>query len=981
MDVGELSAEANLRTDDTPPPDRKFPSLRGRALAPPLTGHGGPVWWVEWGRIGDRPVLATGGEDKTVRLWDPANGTPLGDPLTVHTDLVQWGAWGLVDGRPVLATGDGHGSVRLWDPANGTPLGNPLTGHTDSTRWGTWGVADGQPCLATASADGTVRLWEVIEDRPVPRLPTYRSDATTPVDELARAGDAVALAELVTAVTVRPPLAVGLFGDWGEGKSHFLGLLEQQVKATARPDNPLAHSAVRQVRFNAWHYAETDLWASLVAELFAQLAAPPDGDLGSEQRRQSRLAADLVAQRGLRERLEAARGRRDDLQHALHEAARGDLGSWEALSEEQKQQLAILVGKNAESFYLDAVRTVATFRETGRRSWRFVRSLRPATVGRFAVLLFVVLAAAGLIGWLIPALAGWSLTASATATLITAAGLYRHARAEITKRAGAAWKTAVRMAEAQRQRLQTAADVAAAEVAALEREVQNLTAAGQLAGMVADRAAAGDYRSRLGVMTQIREDFTRMAALLADAADSTSPASPAGGEGGDRFKPTETTGAAATTDAAGDTLPSIDRIIIYIDDLDRCPPARVVEMLEAIHLLLAVPLFVVVVAVDPRWLLRAIATHYRELLESAGESVGSAEDAGYVDPDDEELWRSTPAQYLEKIFQVVLTLPPLDTGGYQRMLRTLVGTRRDQPTPTPSAPPTPPGVGPPTEAAPPTIIPATALTTDSDGDNKGSVIDGPGPGAVVDDQDTPGMFGVKLPPARAVERVDPLTLEPDEVTLLDLLGPPLLVATPRAVKRLANSYGLLTAIRRDHRNTDLAEQRTIISDPVTGDPQEVAYRPYRAGMVLLAALVAFPALGPALFLHLHHTATENRNETWERFLSSLQPVQKPGFWQNRADPSMTPVQAQQWQALLDGLHHTGRIAADRQLPLPEPLSAWHQWVVPVGRLSFPTGRIVNSLDRQRPLASPDAMAKAASTVEPDTFLTGSPNPHSQLTGT
>ena len=48
------------------------------------------MWWVEWGRIGDRPVLATGGEDKTVRLWDPANGTPLGDPLTGHTDQVGW---------------------------------------------------------------------------------------------------------------------------------------------------------------------------------------------------------------------------------------------------------------------------------------------------------------------------------------------------------------------------------------------------------------------------------------------------------------------------------------------------------------------------------------------------------------------------------------------------------------------------------------------------------------------------------------------------------------------------------------------------------------------------------------------------------------------------------------------------------------------------------------------------------------------------
>ena len=110
-------------------------------------------------------------------------------------------------------------------------------------------------------------------------------------------------------------MAVGLFGDWGEGKTHFLGLLREQVAATARPDNPLSCSAVRQVRFNAWHYAETDLWASLVAELFAQLAEPPDRDVGKEQRRQSRLAADVVARRGLRERLQSARARRDELRN------------------------------------------------------------------------------------------------------------------------------------------------------------------------------------------------------------------------------------------------------------------------------------------------------------------------------------------------------------------------------------------------------------------------------------------------------------------------------------------------------------------------------------------------------------------------------------------------------------------------------------------------------------------------------------------
>jgi hypothetical protein len=84
-----------------------------------------------------------------------------------------------------------------------------------------------------------------------------------------------------------------------------------------------------------------------------------------------------------------------------------------------------------------------------------------------------------------------------------------------------------------------------------------------------------------------------------------------------------------------------------------------------------------------------------------------------------------------------------------------------------------------------------------------------------------------------VERVDPLTLEPDELALLDLLGPPLLIATPRAVKRLANSYGLLTALRREHRAADLREHHGTITDPATGQVRDVTDYPYRAGMVLL----------------------------------------------------------------------------------------------------------------------------------------------------
>ena len=736
----------------------------------------------------------------------------------------------------------------------------------------------------------------------------------------------MALAELVTAVTATPPLAVGLFGDWGEGKSHFLGLLREQVTVVARPDNPLACSAVRQVRFNAWHYAEADLWASLVAELFAQLAAPPDGDTGAEQRRQSRLTADLVIKRGLGVRLKAARSRRDVLEARLRNAEEGGRRSWESLPESQRQELMLLAGPSAERLYREAARTGTSLRETGRSSWRLVRALHPAAIACLLGLLLAAGAAAVVIGLVSPGLTRWFASAPIVAAVLAAAGLWRQFQDEATRWARKAWNAAVQMGEAQRQRLQTTRDVAAAEVAALEREMQNLTAAGQLAGMVADRAAGGDYRSRLGVMTQIREDFTRMADLLANASrPGQAGIQPGAGDGAQAALAASGQGEPAE-DEAGDTLPRIDRIILYIDDLDRCPPRRVVEMLEAIHLMLAVPLFVVVVAVDPRWLLRAITAHYRDLLEAPRPSASPSGDASQVDPDDEELWNSTPAQYLEKIFQVVLTLPPLDTSGYQRLLRAVVGIRPGQAASTPLTPPAP------------QPVPGSGRT-----------------GVYGRAEDQVALSAVRLPAARIIERVDPLTLEPDELALLDLLGPPLLVTTPRAVKKLANSYGLLTALRRDHRSEDLAEQPVTIPDPGTGQHHNLTYHPYRAGMVLLAALITFPALGPALFLHLHHTATKHPHQSWEHFLASLTPTWEPVGWHNPADPSMTPVQAQQWQALLEGLQDITRTAARHQLPLPEPLSAWHQWVIPVGRLSFPTGRIVSTLERQRPL--PDTKLK------------------------
>ena len=135
-------------------------------------------------------------------------------------------------------------------------------------------------------------------------------------------------------------------------------------------------------------------------------------------------------------------------------------------------------------------------------------------------------------------------------------------------------------AEKRQRSLQTALEVATAQVDALEAELHDLTPTGQLAALVERRGRRDSpYRAQLGLMTQIREDFEQMARLLA--------------------APPRQPSAEPDVDTVGDELPRIDRIVVYIDDLDRCPPDRVVQVLEAVQLLLAVPLFVVVVAVDP----------------------------------------------------------------------------------------------------------------------------------------------------------------------------------------------------------------------------------------------------------------------------------------------------------------------------------------------------------------------------------------------
>ncbi len=642
------------------------------------------------------------------------------------------------------------------------------------------------------------------------------------------------LAQLISARKTPLPLSVGLFGDWGAGKSFFMRLLHQRIDELASQNNDAFSRKVVQIHFNAWHYLDTNLWANLVCEifenLFASLERKPDVQEKIDRLKKKLAEGSALVAEAKKELTAATRARENAQEQWLRAAQARKLTEasirsyFDDLSnivlsdpdtEDTLKSLSLSLGlPRLEESFADLEANVTEARGlAGRLRTLVLGVLSPQGLYRRLSLLLVALIAPAAVAWLLGITnANLSTVTRTIITFTTFIGTVSAWISEQTKRGsvliGKLETAYARVKALREQKLagnegsekqrdlnkcnkdEEAADEklreSQARVRAIETELQELTPGRRLLRFLEQRTGSDDYRQYLGLVSLVRRDFEQLSRLLIEG-----------------FEKREN---------------NVDRIVLYIDDLDRCSSDRVVAVLEAVHLLLAFPVFAVVVAVDPRWLRSSLIEHYPVLL--------SPEQASQSLLYDENLERmACPQDYLEKIFQIPFQIQSIDKDGFANLVNDLLNIAQES---------TLGATEPIADVLPPeTVLPVRIATEDTTSESP-STLDGP---------------SAKMTPMPIQATPERLQLEKWERLAINECHP--LFRTPRAVKRLVNTYCLI---------------RVGVSEREWGQFLGSENRPkaeYRTPLLMMAVGAAYPSLA-SLWLDL-----VRRDGSWTPDLAKL----------------------------------------------------------------------------------------------------------------
>lgn len=617
-------------------------------------------------------------------------------------------------------------------------------------------------------------------------IPTYSADNAKELkDELGFEYDVAALASVMAYKEMQPPLAVGLFGNWGTGKSFFMNKLKEQVTALEKHPSGMFCGRVLQIEFNSWHYSDSNLWASLVTKIFDELQKhgkkyPTElnkllANLNStKEQLQETTDKNLHIEREIEILKEKKRIFDEQVEIEVQELSplsfkeilngvlkdekvQQDINNIKAFGKEYgidiHQQKDIEA--NISKLYGFGDRII----ESAKLIWHF-RKLR------VALLLLSVLAFAALVYFVLPDLAGLNqfLTAASKAILsllaiISAAAVAlkpaMHRLSGILERLKSLKKTVNELqedarskfeekkkahedkleeAKAKSESLKIKIGLLEIDKQKIEKSLDDIATGKTIIRFIESRVSEARYVNSLGIISWVRKDFEQLNQHFLDQKEL------------------------QTLDQKAKEF-HLDRIILYIDDLDRCNESIVLRVLEAIHLLLAFPLFVVVVGVDPRWVNRALMKKYEHFLDNGNNTEGE-----HMHPP------ATSYDYLEKIFQIPFALKPINHQGKANIIRAQLGLKIQPASPQASA------------AATPENRPQD--------DTQPTPLDGQVPlsGAVP-------LGGTQVPiptaaPAQKKVDIKTLQVEPYEMEFMEEISF-LIGDSPRTVKRFINMYRII----------------------------------------------------------------------------------------------------------------------------------------------------------------------------------------------
>jgi hypothetical protein len=663
--------------------------------------------------------------------------------------------------------------------------------------------------------------------------------------------DVRAIANLVSMKSTVPPLSIGLFGKWGSGKTFFMNQIKKEINNRLKKihDSELENKSneyfcnnIVQIEFNAWHYMDTNLWASLVTHIFEMIAFYisngrnfEKGDCiklemeslykklqtSKEAYEKNKSNLDIIQERIKKIKDKIAKKEHEilDLKSINSEARKKIISNLKEEAKKEEEYFEVEIGKIDEikDFCQEAKKikkVTSIISNTLKAYWQDKTVLFKSLVCS----LFLVLATVYFIPMLTEGAHGLlKLIVMGVIDIVPMLIPFKYAASKFNKysdyiislseKQEQTILSEERKLEKEKIEIESSLTKQQQKIDCLQNEIQDIKSGRYLSKFIESRINSKIYSEQLGIINVIRRDFDSLSDYIKSIENnrrdnSKTPKKETKNEDileksnlilkeeilkskiqndtKDKIAAIEREEVKSKDEVAsslesqisdenketdkneGNEKYPVDRIVLYIDDLDRCSPKRVVEVLQAVHLLLSFELFVVILAVDTRWVSKCLQMEYKNMFQEELNNTIQ-----------KEVNLASTFDYLEKIIQIPVKINDMEDIEKENYIKGLFNLKKKINDNTHS------------DSKKPKILQSKNFKKDvSDMDGVESV-------EVIDDREDTENENNSSNELLEVEYDELIISEEEEKDIFLFL--PILGNTPRTLKRFVNTYRLLKA--------------------------------------------------------------------------------------------------------------------------------------------------------------------------------------------